>query len=139
MPTPTAPTPSAPLQVVAAVIIHDATVLTCRRKQGRSAAGLWEFPGGKVEPAEAPDAALRREIREELGVDIHVGRLLLRQTTRVGDLDIDLACYECALSAVAPTASIDHDLLVWQPLARLDELDWARPDLPMVSLLRRQP
>jgi 8-oxo-dGTP diphosphatase len=134
-----AATRPAPLQVVAAVIIHDATVLTCRRKPGRSAAGLWEFPGGKVEPAEAPDAALRREIREELGVDIQVGRLLLRQTTRVGDLDIDLACYECTLRAAAPTASIDHDLLVWQPLARLDELDWARPDLPMVSLLSRQP
>lgn len=139
MPTPTAPTPSAPIQVVAAVIIHDATVLTCRRKPGRSAAGLWEFPGGKVETGEAPDAALRREIREELGVDIHVGRLLLRQTTRVGVLDIDLACYECTLSTAAPTASIDHDLLIWQPLARLDELDWARPDLPMVSLLSRQP
>ena len=139
MPTPTVATRPAPLQVVAAVIIHDATVLTCRRKPGRSAAGLWEFPGGKVEPAETPDAALRREIREELGVDIQVGRLLLRQTTRVGDLDIDLACYECTLSTVAPTASIDHDLLVWQPLARLDELDWARPDLPMVSLLSRQP
>ena len=139
MPTPTAPTPPAALQVVAAVVIHDATVLTCRRKPGRSAAGLGEFPGGKVETAEAPDAALRREIREELGVDIHVARLLLRETTRVGDLDIDLACYECTLSAAAPTASIDHDLLVWQPLARLDELDWARPDLPMVSLLSRQP
>ena len=134
----TSPTRPNPLQVVAAVIIHDATVLTCRRKPGKSAAGLWEFPGGKVEPAEAPDAALRREIREELGVDAHVVRLLLRETTRVGDLDIDLACYECTLSTVAPTASIDHDLLVWQPLARLGELDWARPDLPMVSLLRRQ-
>ena len=134
----TSPTRPNPLQVVAAVIIHDATVLTCRRKPGKSAAGLWEFPGGKVEPAETPDAALRREIREELGVDIQVGRLLLRQTTRVGDLDIDLACYECTLSTVAPTASIDHDLLVWQPLARLGELDWARPDLPMVSMLRRQ-
>ena len=134
----TSPTRPNPLQVVAAVIIHDATVLTCRRKPGKSAAGLWEFPGGKVEPAETPDAALRREIREELGVDIQVGRLLLRETTRVGDLDIDLACYECTLSTVAPTASIDHDLLVWQPLARLGELDWARPDLPMVSMLRRQ-
>ena len=138
MPTPTVATRPAPLPVVAAVIIHDATVLTCRRKPGKSAAGLWEFPGGKVEPAETPDAALRREIREELGVDIQVGRLLLRETTRVGDLDIDLACYECTLSTVAPTASIDHDLLVWQPLARLGELDWARPDLPMVSMLRRQ-
>ena len=139
MPTPTPPTPAAPLQVVAAVIVHDATVLTCRRTPGRSAAGLWEFPGGKVEPTETPDAALRREIREELGVDIHVGRLLLRETTRVGDLDIDLACYECTLSAAAPTSSVDHDVLFWQPLARLDELDWARPDLPMVSLLSRQP
>ena len=95
--------------------------------------------GCRAADTHAPDAALRREIREELGVDIQVGRLLLRETTRVGDLEIDLACYESTLSAAAPTASIDHDLLVWQPLARLHELDWARPDLPMVSLLSRQP
>ncbi|MFC5500656.1 (deoxy)nucleoside triphosphate pyrophosphohydrolase [Lysinimonas soli] len=130
--------PSAePLQVVAAVLIRDAAVLACRRRPGTSAAGLWEFPGGKVEAAESPEQALRRELREELGIDVDVLELMHRETTRVGELDVDLACYACSTVALGPIASTDHDRVVWHPLDRLDELNWALPDLPTVTLLSR--
>ncbi len=67
-------TESRPVVLVAAVamIDPDGRVLLARRPEGKSMAGLWEFPGGKVEAGETPEAALDRELREELGVDICV-------------------------------------------------------------------
>jgi len=64
------------VHVVAAVIQRESRYLITRRNEGTHLAGLWEFPGGKVGAAEAPEAALRRELREELGVDAAVGDLM---------------------------------------------------------------
>jgi 8-oxo-dGTP diphosphatase len=111
-------------------------VLACRRGPGKDAAGLWEFPGGKVEPGEAPAAALVREVHEELGVGIHVGALVDRSVTvRADGRAIDLACYDCTLTEAAPIASTDHDELRWLPPGRLGGLEWAEADLPAVRLL----
>lgn len=144
-PATTAPTP---LQVVGAVFLCDDegrsvttrddahAVLACRRAPGKSAAGKWEFPGGKVEDGEAPEDALAREIGEELGLDVEVGALVDRSSTPVGTALIDLACYLVRFS-VRPTSSADHDVLVWHPLAELDHLDWADPDWPAVRRLQR--
>ncbi|WP_431246973.1 (deoxy)nucleoside triphosphate pyrophosphohydrolase [Leifsonia xyli] len=125
-----------PLLVVAAVIRDGACILACRRAPGKDAAGRWEFPGGKVEPGESPEAALAREIAEELGVRIDVGPLLDRTVTaRAEGRPIDLACYDCRLSGPAPLASTDHDELRWLPPHRLTELDWAEADRPAVRRL----
>jgi 8-oxo-dGTP diphosphatase len=123
------------VHVVAAVIAENGRVLTCRRAQGKASAGKWEFPGGKVHSDETPEAALEREIREELGVDIAVGHLIHRASTPVGDLLIDLACYRAALSSEQPHSSTDHDELRWLLPAELGALDWAAPDIPAVHLL----
>src|SRR5262245_30843010 len=66
------------MEVVAAIIVRDGSVLICQRKAGQQYAGKWEFPGGKVEPAEAPRVALQRELREELGVAAVIGDELMR-------------------------------------------------------------
>ena len=58
------------LVVAVALIDVDGRVLIAKRPQGKSLAGLWEFPGGKVEPGERPEAALIRELREELGIEV---------------------------------------------------------------------
>jgi len=123
------------LEVVAAVMIRVGRALACRRAPHTSGAGTWEFPGGKVEPGEAPRAALAREIREELGIDVTVGALVDRSEVPVGDRVIDLACYLADPVGSLPTTSTDHDALRWVPLADLGELDWSAPDLPAVRRL----
>jgi len=122
------------IEVVAAVFYRDGEVLACRRAPGKSAAGRWEFPGGKIDDDETPGRALVREIREELGISISVGELVDRSVTPVGDLNIDLACYLVS-SAEVPTHSTDHDELRWLPVSELGSLDWAAPDLPAVAVL----
>jgi 8-oxo-dGTP diphosphatase len=124
-----------PLVVVAAVVRDGGRILACRRGPGRDAAGRWEFPGGKVETGETPEAALQREITEELGVSIHVGELLDRSVTTVGDRAIDLACYACSPDGAVPVVSTDHDELRWVEPRDLEALDWADADRPAVRLL----
>lgn len=127
-----------PLLVVAAVLRDGGRVLACRRAPGKDAAGRWEFPGGKVEPGEETAAALARELREELGVNVQVGALFDRSVTvRADGRAIDLACYDCTVDGAAPVSSTDHDALRWLPPERLAELDWAEADVPAVRLLTR--
>ncbi|GLB64144.1 (deoxy)nucleoside triphosphate pyrophosphohydrolase [Dietzia sp. NCCP-2495] len=122
------------ITVVGAVFSSSEAVLAFRRNADRSAGGQWEFPGGKVEPNETPEEALRREILEELGLDVTVGPLIDRSSTVVGENTIDLACYHVSTDQY-PTESSDHDKIVWQPLNKIDQLDWAKPDLPTIEKL----
>ena len=69
-----APLPTV-LVVAVALIDADGRVLIAKRPEGKQLAGLWEFPGGKVEPGETPEAALIRELHEELGIDTHASCL----------------------------------------------------------------
>lgn len=123
------------LHVVAAVIRADGRILVCRRRPEKPAGGLWEFPGGKVEKGESPEDALRREIAEELAVDIRVLGCLSTNDTLVDDLIIRLSCYRATLQGARPTSSTDHDQLKWVLVDEMRQLDWAEPDLPAVGVL----
>lgn len=112
-------------------------VMACRRSLNRASGGLWEFPGGKVEPGETDASALVRELREELSiVGADIGVLLDRSTTLVGELAVDLACYRVEFDG-EPTLGPDHDALVWVPAAEIGSLNWAAPDLPAVAAIVR--
>ncbi len=124
-----------PVRVVAAVLRDRGRILACRRAPGRAAAGKWEFPGGKVDGDESPESALAREIEEELGVAVAVGPLLHRASTPVGDLVIDLSCFQASATGELPVASTDHDELRWLRPGELRALDWAEPDIPAVDFL----
>ena len=80
------------MEVVAAVFTDGERVLACRRREHLEAGGRWEFPGGKLEDGEAPEAALAREITEELGVEIEVGELFDSTTSIVKGTQITLSC-----------------------------------------------
>ncbi|MGL3198217.1 MULTISPECIES: NUDIX domain-containing protein [Curtobacterium] len=126
------------IEVVGGVLTRaDGAVLACRRAPGQSAGGLWEFPGGKVEPGELPETALARELWEELAIDVTVGERIDRSLTAVEGTGIDLATYRIIWSSDAPISSYDHDELRWLSLAELDTVEWAEPDAPTVRALKR--
>lgn len=133
------------IRVVGAIIERDGTVFAARRNPDRSAGGLWEFPGGKVEPGETPEVALRRELQEELSVDVSVGPFVDRSLSDVGTARIELSCYVARLESDDPRSSSDHDAMQWVPLDELSSLDWAPGDVPLIDgleerldVLRRQ-
>jgi len=86
------------VDVVAAVIERDGRYLITRRLEGTHLAGLWEFPGGKISSAERPEAALRRELKEELGVDATVGDLVEAVTWTYPDKTVRILFFSCALA-----------------------------------------
>ena len=127
-----------PLRVVAAVIIYGDQVLACRRAPNKSAAGKWEFPGGKIEPGESAQVALARELLEELELPARIGDHLDTSITNVNGVSIQLECYFAEADFV-PQHSSDHDELGLFSLAGLKTLEWAEPDLPAVAYLAISP
>lgn len=119
--------------VVAAAVVRDGTVLAARRTAPPAAAGRWELPGGKVEPGEPPDAALVREIAEELGCTVEVERWLAGEAEIRPGLVLRAAV--ARLVAGEPVAT-EHDLLRWVGADDLDALDWLEPDRPFLAELR---
>ena len=85
------------IEVVAAIIVHDGKILATQRGYGDYAGG-WEFPGGKREPGEQPEEALRREIREELDAEIEVGRHLVTVSYEYPEFFLHMQCFVCALA-----------------------------------------
>ena len=124
---------SAVIRVVGAIVERDGAVFAARRNPDRSAGGLWEFPGGKVEVGESPEAALRRELQEELNVDVSVGVFVDQSLSDVGSVRIELSCYAAEFEGDDPVSSSDHDAMTWVPLTELSSLQWAPGDVPLLE------
>nr|WP_314143545.1 (deoxy)nucleoside triphosphate pyrophosphohydrolase [uncultured Rhodococcus sp.] len=111
--------------VVAAALIEDGRLLLAQRTRPPELAGRWELPGGKVEPGESEDAALVRELREELGVECSIGAAL------TGDVDLPgglvLRAYRVSLVAGMP-AALEHSDLRWVDSATLPTMDLVDAD-----------
>lgn len=120
------------ITVVGAVIVDDGRILAARRGPGKAQAGLWEFPGGKIEPGETPEQALRREIREELDCWIEVGDRLTRTEHRYDFGVVDLTTYWCTLAGGEPSA-IEHSELRWVDADEITRLTWAPADVAAVQ------
>ena len=82
------------IRVVAGLVKKDKKILLCQRKEDDFFGLLWEFPGGKVEEKETDQQALKREIKEELGLDIEVGSLINIFKDRTSSLEIEVYLYE---------------------------------------------
>ena len=124
-----------PIHVVAAIFIKGEKVLACRRAPHKTSPGLWEFPGGKVEPGESPFAALEREIKEELGFSCKPQETYDFSITKVGKLDIKLETIICPFDSDQELSSTDHDEFRWLAIHELHTVNWAKPDLPAVVKL----
>jgi 8-oxo-dGTP diphosphatase len=116
--------------VVAAAIVRAGRVLGACRSAPPELSGWWEFPGGKVEPAESDRAALVRECREELGVDITVGALLGTAPLSAG---WELRLYQAELLSGSPRALQDHGELRWLGPDELDSVPWLPADRPLLA------
>ncbi len=126
------------VDVVGAVIENEAGEVLCARRDPEMArGGLWEFPGGKIEPGERPEESLRREIREDLGCDIEVGAPVAEATHRYPDITVRLFTFRARLVGGQPKPR-EHAELRWVRMADLDQLDWAPADLPTVARLRAE-
>lgn len=124
------------LRVVAAAILRQDTVLVARRGPGMALPLRWELPGGKVEPGETDEAALAREIREELLVEVAVGARIGENLHRQGARAIRLVAYRCRILGGVPRAT-EHAEVRWVTAPDLAGLDWAPADVPLLDALVR--
>lgn len=120
------------VHVVGAAILRDGRCLVAQRGDAMSSPRAWEFPGGKVEPDEAPEAALARELREELGAVVRVGEHAGTGRAVVGTRLIVLDVYFAELVSGEPTP-LEHAALAWLGPSELEHLAWAEPDVPIVA------
>ncbi|HWA26593.1 MAG TPA: (deoxy)nucleoside triphosphate pyrophosphohydrolase [Lacunisphaera sp.] len=122
--------------MVCAVIEHAGTVLVAQRPPGKLLPLKWEFPGGKVEPAEDPADAIVREIREELGCRITVTRPLPRFLHDYRTVVIEMIPFVCALAPDSPPPHPhEHVAISWVPPMGLRGYDLAAADWPVVDML----
>ena len=122
--------------VVAGVLVRGARVLAARRRYPPALAGKWEFPGGKAEPGESPEAALARELLEELGVRVIVGEELPGPQNGVWPINdaLDMRAYWCR-GEVTASHGIAHDRLAWVPWQDVPSLDWLPADIILAALV----
>jgi 8-oxo-dGTP diphosphatase len=122
--------------LVVAAALYDARgrVLIARRPQGRHQAGRWEFPGGKVAPGESEAAALARELREELGIEVTASRPFMRLEHSYADRSVELSMWIVERFAGAPR-SLEDQALRWVAPADLGQADLLEADRPFVEAL----
>jgi 8-oxo-dGTP diphosphatase len=121
--------------VVAAAILRDGRVLGARRARPPELAGRWELPGGKVEPGESDEDAVRRECREELGVEVTPGERIGPDVTTAARAT--LRVYLAQLAGEAEPDALEHSELRWLAAGELGDVAWIEADAPIVAAVRQ--
>ncbi len=121
--------------VVAGALFRDGAVLAAQRRGPAPLAGRWEFPGGKVGPGEDPAAALRRELDEELGVDVEVGNRIGPEVSL--DVELVLRLHWVTVRGDAEPVALEHSEVRWLRADELDSVDWLDADRQLLGDLRR--
>jgi 8-oxo-dGTP diphosphatase len=123
------------VEVVAGLIVREGLLLVCQRKENGAFPLKWEFPGGKVEPDEAHEDALRRELMEELGIRADELSEIFRHTHKYSDdFIVNLRFYRVhSFTGVLENRAFQH--LAWARIDKLSTLDFLEGDLPMIDLL----
>lgn len=124
------------IEVVAAIIIHEGRILCVQRGPAKYdyISGKWEFPGGKVEVGETKKAALVREIKEELNMDITVDTFFTMVQHSYPDFHLTMHSFLCSCATNELTLT-EHTDFKWLSKPELSELDWAGADVPIVEKL----
>lgn len=123
--------------VAAALYGRDGRILIAQRPPGKHMAGRWEFPGGKVDAGESEEAALARELREELGIEVTASHSFMRLAHSYNDRDVELSMWIVDAYRGEPQ-SLDGQGLKWVEPARLDEEDILEADKPFIEALQKR-
>jgi 8-oxo-dGTP diphosphatase len=129
-------TPQKHVHVACALIERDGLVLAALRSSTMSIPLKWEFPGGKLEAGESPAECLQRELVEEMGVTIAVGRPLPLHTHSYDTFTVTLYPFVCSIESDTITLH-EHAAMVWLPPEELHTLDWAEADWPVLEAYAR--
>jgi 8-oxo-dGTP diphosphatase len=121
--------------VTAAVIVQDGRVLIVRRKPGQKLAGMWEFPGGKVEAGETLESCLARELLEELGLTVSVGPVLAESIYNYDHGSIRLVAMKTTVRDGTISLSV-HDRIAWVHPEDLNSFSLAPADIPIADRLQ---
>jgi mutator protein MutT len=126
---------SKPIIVTAAIMVKANKVFAARRNPDSHMAGFWEFPGGKIETGETPEACLVRELFEEFGIVTRVGTFFGENTHDYGTKTIQLLAYQVT-HVSGEFELMAHDQSRWLSTDELDQVKWAPADIPLVALYR---
>ena len=121
------------IEVVAAILHRDGAYFATQRGYGEFE-GMWEFPGGKIEPGESREVALKREIQEELGVDITIEKLLCTTEYDYPSFHLIMHCYLCDIE----TGEIElkeHKSALWLTTETLNKVEWLPADKDVIDVL----
>lgn len=121
--------------VTGAILKNKGKLLIAKRKAGSHLAGKWEFPGGKVEMGESCQDCLKRELKEELSINVRVGALLGESICHYDHLSIQLLAYRVYWETGDMCIRV-HDRIAWVPIYQLDGYDFAPADIPIVVKLK---
>ncbi len=125
----------APIEVVAALIFRDGRFMICQRPANKARALLWEFVGGKVEPGETKEAALIRECREELDIELSVGDVYMEVVHEYPDITVRLTLFKAEIAAGEPKL-IEHNDLRWITPAEIPDYDFCPADTEILKKIR---
>ena len=121
------------IEVVAAILQRDGAYFATQRGYGEFE-GMWEFPGGKIEPGESREVALKREIQEELGVDITIEELLCTTEYDYPSFHLTMHCYLCSVAS-GKIELREHKSACWLTAETLDSVEWLPADKEVVDKL----
>ena len=125
------------VKVVAAIIRRGDRIFATQRGYGDFKDG-WEFPGGKVEPGETPEAAIVREIKEELGADIKVTGFLTTVEHDYPKFYLSMDCFWAEQTDGTEMTLLEHEAAKWLTIDEIDSVDWLPADVKVVEAINKQ-
>lgn len=123
------------VKVVAAIIRKNEKILATKRGSGEFE-DLWEFPGGKIEPHETPEDALKREIKEELNASIQINKFLVNISYDYPTFHLDMDCYMCELTS--DISLLEHKDACWISKDEFDTIKWIPADIQILDVLENE-